>query len=134
MTSEEVLKEYIYAKYNSVRQFAIECGLKYSTVAAVLNRGLVNSNIDTVFTICQALGIRLEPLVKDAQIIELEPKTRLSRKLEAYQIYIQIEASSGSLTLDGVGLDDQEIDMFLFGFDALIETIRRRRKYKKVDE
>ena len=46
MSKEDILKDYICAKYKSVRQFTMATGLKYSTVVAILSRGLGSASIE----------------------------------------------------------------------------------------
>lgn len=130
MTTEEVLKEYICSRYKSVRQFCQEFDLKYSTVVAMLNRGLRNSNIDTVFPVCKALDISVEPLVKDAAIVELgnEKRKTLGRRIEAYTLFSRMMLETNSYTIDGIPLTKNEKEILFYGVESLVETIRKIRK------
>lgn len=132
MTKEEILKEYICARYGSVRQFALEFDLKYSTVVAVLSRGLNNSNIDTVFAICKALDIKVDPLIENSEIVENDiHKSRIYKRLEAYSLFFQMSFNTQLITIDDIPLDKDELDLFSFGLEALIDSIRKRRKAKE---
>lgn len=128
MEKEEVLKEYINAKYKSLRQFAIENGLKYPTIVAMLSRGIRNTNFDTVYKVCQALNIYVEPLVTEGIIVEIEPRrTVRTRHLEAYAALLRILTASEEYTLDGIPITPEEADKIAFGFEAMLEVIRRER-------
>lgn len=70
MTKEDKLREYILKRYSSIREFTIEVGMPYSTVASVLKRGIDNSSISNVFRICRALGISTDALA-DGQIVPM---------------------------------------------------------------
>ena len=133
MTREEILKEYICARYKSVRQFCQEFNLKYSTVVAMLNRGLRNSNIDTVFPVCKALDISVEPLVKSGAIVELgnDKRKALGRRIEAYTAFTRFMAETNSYTLDGIPLSETEKDILVYGIESIIETIKKLREKEK---
>ena len=131
MTKEEVLKSYICTKYKSVRQFTIEKGLKYSTLASILSRGIDNSSIVTVFEVCRSLDISVDYLVEKGIILENkrfeEKDNRLYRRLESYATYFQIMGAADTYLLDDKKLDDEEVDLLTFGMNAIIEMLRQRR-------
>lgn len=60
--TEQELRELIELKYGSVRQMALKINMPASTINSILNRGILNSNVDNIFKICSALGIRPETL------------------------------------------------------------------------
>jgi hypothetical protein len=65
--NEEKLKQLILSRYSSVKSFAEENGMPYSTVRSILERGIMNANVENAIKICSALGIRPEifsPLLK----------------------------------------------------------------------
>lgn len=130
MNSEENLKNYICSRYKSVRQFAVQNNLKYSTVVAMLSRGLLNSNIETVFEVCKALDISVEPLVKTGTIMELHnaQHIKFNRRIEALSIFTEIAGGEGNLTIDEVSLTPEELRILLHGMDCVIELIRKLRK------
>lgn len=130
MNSEENLKNYICSRYKSVRQFAVQNDLKYSTVVAMLSRGLLNSNIETVFEVCKALDISVEPLVKTGTIMELHNTNRIkfNRRIEALSIFTELTGGEGNLTIDEVSLTPEELRILLHGMDCVIELIRKLRK------
>ncbi len=69
MTIEEEVKKMITAKYGSLRQFAFEINIPYTTAQSIFNRGLDKAGIQNVISICQALGIDTDALA-DGKIEE----------------------------------------------------------------
>lgn len=55
--NEIELKRIIETKYNSVRAFSLENGIPYTTMRSILDRGIMNAKAETVFKICDILGI-----------------------------------------------------------------------------
>ena len=58
--NELELKRMIEAKYGSVRAFALDNDIKYTTLRSILERGVLNAKAETIFKICAALNIRPE--------------------------------------------------------------------------
>lgn len=57
MTRELKLRNLILDRYPSLRQFAIEADIPYSTLMTLLSRGIGGSSFDVVLRICQVLNI-----------------------------------------------------------------------------
>lgn len=57
MTREQRLRNLILDRYGSLRQFAIEANVPYSTLMTLLSRGIAGASFDTVIQICKKLGI-----------------------------------------------------------------------------
>ncbi|MCD3521887.1 helix-turn-helix domain-containing protein [Streptococcus equi subsp. equi] len=72
--NEENLKHLILSRYSSVKSFAEENNMPYSTVRSILERGIMNANVENAIKICSALGIRPEVFssLLDAQKIHLK--------------------------------------------------------------
>lgn len=70
MNREQVIKDLIKKRGLSLRSFAEEVGIPYTTLYSMLNRGIGKASVDTVIKVCKALDIttdRLELLAqKDA--------------------------------------------------------------------
>ncbi len=62
MTLEEKLREHILQNFQSVRAFANEHDLNYSTLDTMLKNGIRNSGFDFVSRVCNGLGIDLAEL------------------------------------------------------------------------
>lgn len=57
MTKAETLKKEILRQYRSVRQFAMEMGIPYSTLVTALERGVEGMAYGTVIKICDKLSL-----------------------------------------------------------------------------
>ena len=102
----EILKQEILKQYKSVRQFAIEMGIPYSTLVTALDRGIEGMAYGTVIRMCDKLSLNpvdFSPLEKGDDLGEriLENKVmqdyvRLNKKgrkkiLELMEDYVQLE-------------------------------------------
>jgi len=57
MTREQKLRNFILDAYPSLRQFAKEADIPYSTLMTLLSRDIGGASFDTVVKICKALEI-----------------------------------------------------------------------------
>ncbi|MBQ9794331.1 MAG: helix-turn-helix transcriptional regulator [Clostridia bacterium] len=57
MSREQLLRNLILDRYQSLRRFAIEADIPYSTLMTLLSRDLGGASFDVVMKICKALGI-----------------------------------------------------------------------------
>lgn len=57
MTRELHLRNLILDRYASLRQFALEADIPYSTLMTLLSRGIGGASFDVVLQICSHLGI-----------------------------------------------------------------------------
>ena len=57
MTREQNLRTLILDHSTSLRQFAMEADIPYSTLMTLLTRGIGGASFDTVVQICKALEI-----------------------------------------------------------------------------
>lgn len=65
---EENLKNLIIEKFGSIRQFAINVNIPYTTVDSILKRGLDNSNVGNIIKICKKLDISIDNLFENKKI------------------------------------------------------------------
>ena len=72
MSVEEELKSLIISRYSSVRAFSIQIGMSYSTIDSIFKRGVINSGIDNIMKICNALSISVDALA-DGRIVSRVP-------------------------------------------------------------
>ena len=63
--NEKDLKRVIESRYNSIRSFAIENDIPYTTMRSILERGVMNAKAETIFKICDALGINPESFAEE---------------------------------------------------------------------
>ena len=57
MTREQKLRNLILDRYKSLRQFALEADIPYSTLMTILSRDLGGASFDVVVKICKKLEI-----------------------------------------------------------------------------
>ena len=72
MTIEEQLKALIVSRYVTVKQFAKEANVPYSTIDTILRRGILNASVDNIIKICQTLSISADALA-DGRIVAYNP-------------------------------------------------------------
>lgn len=106
MTKAEILKQEILKQYKSVRQFAIDMEVPYSTLVTALDRGIEGMAYGTVIRMCDKLS--LNPVdfstlekgeVLGEKILEnrvMQYYIRLNKKgrkriLEMMEDYVQLE-------------------------------------------
>ena len=126
MTIEERLRRLILARYPSMKDFAAECGINYSTILAVFSRGLENTGISNVRKICAELGITVDGLAS-GQIVFVKKTPDHLQTLREYQTRFLGLMEEQKLTLDGVPLSQEEALLLDDQITAATEMIRRRR-------
>lgn len=57
MTREQKLRNLILDRYKSLRQFALETDIPYSTLMTILSRDLGGASFDVVVKICKKLEV-----------------------------------------------------------------------------
>lgn len=57
MSREQKIRNSILDQYSSLRQFAIEADIPYSTLMTLLSRDIGGASFDIVIRICRKLGI-----------------------------------------------------------------------------
>ena len=57
MNREQKLRNLILDRYQSLRKFAIEAEIPYSTLMTLLSRDVGGASFDVMMKICKALGI-----------------------------------------------------------------------------
>lgn len=99
MTKAEILKTEILRQYKSVRQFAIEMQIPYSTLVTALDRGIEGMAYGTVIRICDKLS--LNPV----DFSPLEKGEDLSQKLlenRVMQYYLQMNKKGRKKILEAM--------------------------------
>ena len=106
MTKAEILKQEILKQYKSVRQFAIDMEIPYSTLVTALDRGIEGMAYGTVIRMCDRLSLNPvdfsslekgevlgEKILENRVMqyyIQLNKKGR-KRILEMMEDYVQLE-------------------------------------------
>ena len=62
MIREQKLRNMILDKYVSLRKFAFEADIPYSSLTTILDRGIAGASFDTVIKICKTLEIDPESI------------------------------------------------------------------------
>lgn len=97
MTKAEILKKEILTQYRSIRQFAIEMGIPYSTLVTALERGIEGMAYGTVIRMCDKLS--LNPV----DFSSLERDTALGAQLlenRVMQYYIKLNQTGRDKVLE----------------------------------
>jgi len=66
-TRTKIVERLIDEKGHSVKSFAREIDIPYTTLRSILKRGIGNSSVDNVIKICKGLGITTEQLQNMAE-------------------------------------------------------------------
>lgn len=110
MTKAQILKKEILLRYKSVRQFAIEMEIPYSTLVTALDRGIEGMAYGTVIRICDRL--KLNPI----DFTSLERDTTISEQLlenRVMQYYIKLNENGREKIME------------------MMEDLSQLKKYKK---
>jgi hypothetical protein len=131
LTVEDKLKEMIIENYKTIQEFANVCKMKYTTVMSILSRGVLNANVQNIFTICQTLGLDPEEMAQG----RLTPKEAVYarkqiRSIETLFEIVQNSTGQYDITLDNVPLSQDEQKMISALFTQAVEFIRSMRKQK----
>lgn len=108
MTKAEILKKEILSQYRSVRQFALEMGIPYSTLVTALERGIDGMAYGTVIKMCDRLS--LNPV----DFSSLERDTSLGARLlenRVMQYYVKLNQDGRDKVLELMD-DFSQIDRY----------------------
>ena len=97
MTKAEILKQEILKQYKSVRQFAMEMEIPYSTLVTALDRGIEGMAYGTVIRMCDRLN--LNPV----DFSSLEKGESLGEKIlenRVMQYYVKLNQSGRDKILE----------------------------------
>ena len=99
LTKSKMLKREILTQYKSIRQFAIEMNIPYSTLVTALDRGIEGMAYGTVVRMCDKLHIN--PVT-----FKLLEDTSISEQLlenEVLKRYIKLNQKGKDLVLECMG-------------------------------
>lgn len=68
MRRELILRNVILDKYSSLRQFALEADIPYSSLMTVLSRGIGGASFDMIMQICHKLNLDPAELSQDSDL------------------------------------------------------------------
>ena len=124
---EEKLKNLILSRYPSVADFAEACGVKYTTVLSILNRGAGNANILNVIAICHTLGISTEDLADGKIVFTPQIKEGLTA-LEDITSAASFLLNEKMVSYKGIQLSDTEAQYLLDTIELTMGILERKRK------
>ena len=100
-SKEQTLKNEILAQYKSIRQFAIEMEMPYSSLMSALDKGVSGMAYETVISICKKLGISPTDFSKNG--IEngntIEELSDHSKRLIAYYSKLNLDGKQRLIEL-----------------------------------
>ena len=101
---EKELKELIQSRYKSLREFSIKIKMPYTTLDSIFKRGVANSSISNIISICEELGISADALA-NGMIVDVikqkEPGTISdSGQREIYEIISSLSSENRSKLLE----------------------------------
>lgn len=101
MSKEQILKNEILAQYKSVRQFAIEMEMPYSSLMSALEKGISGMAYETVIGICKKLGINPIDFSKNKieDVSSLDELSDHSKRLIAYYSKLNVEGKQRLIEL-----------------------------------
>ena len=108
MTKAEILKKEILTQYRSLRQFALDMEIPYSTLVTALERGIEGMAYGTVIRMCDKLN--LNPI----DFTSLERDTTVSEQLlenRVMQYYVKLNQEGRDKIL-GIMEDYTEIEKY----------------------
>lgn len=137
MTIEDKLKDYILSNYKSIREFVNTTDIPYSTVDAILKRGIGKASIGNIFKICNALHISSDELANNKIVPVGESiqgrthMTDIDKIIEYTKRNIQ---EYDDLIIDGEPLSLNEVEMLLDALDLTVGLIKRNRNRMKTEQ
>ena len=129
MTIEERLQTLILSRYPTMKAFAEECGIKYSTMLAIFSRGLDNTGISNMKRICRTLGITLDGLGRDVIEFNAEIPDLISFRFAQNRLFnLMID---NKVELDGEPITEDEARLVDDMITAAADIVRRQRDRKR---
>ena len=108
MTKAEVLKKVILSQYKSVRQFAVEMDIPYSTLVTALERGIEGMAYSTVIRICDVLSLNPVDFTPLDEGDDLSAQITTKRVMERYSKFNRIGRKKVLEIMDDYG----QIEMY----------------------
>lgn len=124
MSTEEALKELICERYGTMASFCEKIGMKTSTLASIMKRGLPNANVTNVISICKELGISTDEIA-EGRIVAAEEIPH--EEVEISDLMSERKMRDTILTLDGTPLTEEERKLFQYALEMAAHQIRRSR-------
>ena len=134
MTIEDKLKNHILKRYKSIRQFSQAIDMPYSTIDGILKRGILNSGVNNVISVCNALDISADELIS-GRIVAAKSRIHFNTVLtdldDAVKYFRMNLDECKNITIGGVPLSEEDAVRILDSVELTIELIRRTRNEEK---
>lgn len=128
MTIEDQLKSHILLRYKSVKEFATEANIPYTTVKSILDRGIDGAKISSVIKICNALRISADALgngeIKPREDVYTKPVTDIKIILDETKNKLR---HTDHLTIDGKEVNPEAIESMIETLDISYEIMKRKK-------
>lgn len=133
MTIEEKLKQYIELKYKNLREFSLQNNIPYSTMYAIIVRGVKNSSLTNILKVCAALKISADALAQGEILPYFNHDNNFLGFTELNELLFYFRASllPKDLSLNGERLTAEEIIMVTEGLSSLFDFISKLRERLK---
>ena len=118
MTTEQKLKQLILSEYKSVREFAFQAKMPYSTVASIFTKGIDKTSITTMIKICNKLNISIDELL-NGQIV-FNDSIPQKQSVEDLVIQFKNQLLNVELTLNNKPMDHATAARIASYLDAIV--------------
>ena len=128
MTIEEKLRDYILARYKSLREFSCFANLPNSTVNTILSRGVINAKVGNIIQICKVLNISADALADG----KIEPRRDcVNPMLDVKDIVDDTKVKlTHAVTLDGNRVDIDTLEHMVDALHIGYELTKKRTTCK----
>ena len=127
MPIEERLRRLIMSRFPTVKDFAAEAEIPYTTLLSVFKRGIDNTGITNIQKLCKTLGITMEGLC-EGRIEYTRPEQSKETTFRAHQNALFLALLDGGVDLDGMKITQEEALLVDDCLTATVEILRRRRE------
>lgn len=118
MTIEIQLKDLIIERFGSMSDFAIKSGIPNSTLASIMSRGVLSSNMKNICALCSFLNISIDALVAG----RIAPASNPACDLEA--VISATKSACNTATIDGAILTSAERDLLCGFIDVSLDAVK----------
>lgn len=102
MNTEQQLKDLVINKYGSIRNFALQIEMPYSTVDSIFKRGILNASVTNIIRICDVLEISVDSLsrgIVEPQLTRNSTTHLTSGEQELLRIYRSLNSAGKDLLM-----------------------------------
>jgi len=114
-------------KYKSLREFSQEINMPYSTISTIMNKGIESTSVNKIITICHALNISTDDLVK-GKIVPLKQNTTPTSVEDLIADLTRKLMNADNLTIDERPATEEDLNAIINGIEVTIEIVKRQNK------